>query len=286
MRFWLLVLLLISSWANAHVEVHGHRGARGSRPENTLPAFQFALENGVDALELDIAVSADGVLVISHEPALTPDRCLDPDGKKLKDAIPIHSLKYAEIKKYDCGSLPNERFPQQVQVPHTPPPRLLDLFEMVKKSDLPVAHTVRFNIETKIYPGKPELTPAPHEFAEKIIKLARDEGFLSKIILQSFDDRTLLAAREIEPKIVTSMLTSDNHIDYVAVAVAAKANIVSPDHDWILVGDVRRLHKLGIKVLPWTVNTPDDWKKMLALGVDGIISDYPKELIAYLQSRE
>lgn len=282
---WIVIFMSGIASANPHIEVQGHRGARGSRPENTLPAFEFAIENGVDTLELDIAVSKDGQLVISHDPELTPERCLDPSGNKLKEPIYIHTLDYDEIKKYDCGTLGNERFPKQVAVPHTPKPRLVDLFEMVEKSDLPGAKTVHFNIETKIYPSKPDITPAPYEFSKMIIDLARKHHMISRMILQSFDDRTLMAAKKIEPKVVTSMLTSDNHIDYVAVAKKAHADIISCDHEWILADDVKNLHKAGIKVLPWTVNDPKDWDYLISIGVDGIISDYPKELSDYLKGK-
>ena len=286
MKKIIFMILSVSSFATAaKIEVQGHRGARGSRPENTLPAFSFAIDNEVDTLELDIAVSSDDQLVISHEPALTPERCLDPNGQKLTAPIFIRSLKYDEIKKYDCGTLGNEKFPGQVSVVKTPMPRLEDLFIMVEKSKAPAASKVHFNIETKIYPSKPELTPEPKEFARKIIELAKKHHMLDRMILQSFDDRTLLAAKILEPKLVTSMLTSDNHIDYVKVAQSAKVDIISPDYEWILADDVKRMHSAGIKVLPWTVNSISGWDHMIKLGVDGIISDQPKELIAYLKAK-
>lgn len=280
---WLILFLASSLAFAAKTEVHGHRGARGSRPENTLPAFTFALEKGVDILELDLAVSADDVLVVSHEPHITPEHCLDSEGKKLSAPLVIRTLKYDEIKKYDCGSLANDRFPKQVAAPKTSMPRLEDVFELVKNSKAPTAKTVRFNIETKIYPYHPEYTPTPQEFAAKIIASARKAGILDRMILQSFDDRTLLAAKKIEPKLVTSLLMSDNHVDYVAAARAARANILSPDHTWLLAEDVQKLHKAGIKVHPWTANETKDWDRLIAFGVDGIITDYPKELIEHLR---
>src|SRR6185437_12001974 len=107
------------------------------------------------------------------EPAITPERCLDPRGEHLKEAIFIHTLPYDKIKMYDCGSLPNPKFPNQVPVPHTPMPRLQDLFTWIEKSTVPATKRVHFNIETKIYPSKPELTPPPDEFARMILHLAR-----------------------------------------------------------------------------------------------------------------
>ena len=282
----LLFISSLPSFAATRIEVQGHRGARGARPENTLPAFEYALQNGIDTLELDIAVSQDSELVISHDPALTPDRCLGPSGQALSKDIEIHSLSYIEIAKYDCGSVKNPRFPQQVLVPHTPKPRLEDLFIMIENSKLAGAKNIQFNIETKSYPSHPELTPEPKKFAQMIINLGMKHHMISRMILQSFDDRTLLAAKKIEPKLRTSLLTSDNHIDYVAVMLAAHADILSPNHEWILAGDVEALHKIHVKVLPWTVNEAKDWDRMISFGVDGIISDYPKELSDHLKSKK
>ncbi len=276
----------IASIGYAKIEIHGHRGARGSRPENTLPAFSFALESGVDTLELDLGVSSDGELVISHEPAITPERCLDPARKKMSSAILIKNLKYEEIKKYDCGTLGNEKFPKQVAVPHTPMPRLEDLFIMIEKSNLPGAKDIRFNVETKIFPARPDLTPDPLSFAKKVIELSRKHNMIGRVILQSFDDRTLLAAKRIEPKLMTALLTSENHLDFVAAAKSAKADILSPNLAWILPEDVEKLHKVGVKVIPWTANQPGEWDLLIAAQVDGIITDYPKELVEYMKVKK
>ncbi len=201
------------------------------------------------------------------------------------EPIYIHNLNYSEIKKYDCGSIRHEKFPDQVVVSHAPKPRLEDLFIMIQKSDLPAAKKIRFNIETKIYPSKPDITPTPSVFAKKIIDLVRKYQMIDRIILQSFDDRTLLAAKKIEPKVLTSMLISDNHIDYVAVAKSSHADIISPDLEWILSEDVKLLHAAGVKVIPWTVNKTEDWDRLIAMNVDGIISDDPKKLIEYLKAK-
>ena len=147
------------------------------------------------------------------------------------------------------------------------------------------ARRVQFNIETKIYPSKPEITPPPKQFAEMIINLIKEYHLVDRAMLQSFDDRTLLASKAIEPKLRTVLLTSDNHFDYVKAVKAAQADILSPDFEWLLPEDVTALHESGIKVIPWTVEDAEHWKKLIVMKVDGIITDYPDSLIDYLKKQ-
>src|SRR5579872_6270983 len=135
--------------------VHGHRGARARRPENTLPAFQYAIEQGVDVLELDVAVTKDGVPVVSHDPLINADICSGP-----KTGIPIHTLSLAELRQYDCGAKQNPNFATQVPQPGTRIPTLSEVF------DLSAGTRVWFNVETKIFADKPELTPGPEPFTQ------------------------------------------------------------------------------------------------------------------------
>lgn len=268
------------------IEVQGHRGARGLRPENTLPAFRFALEKGVDVLELDVAVTKDDVAVISHDPHLSPEICVGADGKKPdRDRLAIRDLTWKDLQGFDCGRLKHPRFPDQITVPGAAIPRLKDLFAFVKASKLPAAAKVEFNIETKIFPAHPELTPPPDTFVRLIVDAAREAGMLDRVRLQSFDDRTLLAAYKIAPQLRTVLLLSDNHVDMVAVARAAFATTVSPNEDWVLPEDVKSLHAAKIKVIPWTANSAASWERLVAMGVDGIITDYPDRLIEWLKQR-
>ena len=150
--------------APTRIEVQGHRGSRARRPENSLPAFQYALETGVDVIELDTGVTRDNVLVLNHEADIEPSRCTHDDGAPVTKVIPIHSLTLKEVKSFKCGGLPHPRFPNQVQVPGTRIPTLDEVFEFVKKSKLPAARKVGFNIETKSFPLRPDTQPAPDEF--------------------------------------------------------------------------------------------------------------------------
>ncbi len=279
----ILLLLLLAAPAGA-VSVHGHRGTRGTRPENTLAAFREALSVGVNVLELDMNVTKDDVVVVSHEQHVTPELCLGPDGKRLSAPVAIRSLTLKRLKTYDCGSLPNPRFPRQVLSPGERMPTLDEVFELVARSTEPAAARVEFNIETKLAPGRPELSPEPRRFAELVAAVVKKRGLGSRVILQSFDHRTLRAMRAIAPEIRLSALTSDNTLDYVKLAHDLGATFVSPDREWITGTDVAALHAAGVQVAPWTANDEAEWSRLIAMGADAIITDYPADLMAYLKS--
>lgn len=264
--------------------VHGHRGSRGTVPENTLPAFEAALLGGADVLEMDLGVTKDGVVVVSHEPDVTPERCLDAEGKKLDKPVPLRDLTLAQLKKYDCGTLLNPRFPQQIEVPGTPMPTLGEVFDMVKKSGYPAAARAEFNIETKIYPSEPELTPSPEEFARLVTEVVRKHGMEARVIVQSFDVRTLRAVKKLAPAIRTSQLTYESLVDIVPALKNSRVDIWSPNYRWITVEAVREAQAAGIKVAPWTINTRKDWDTAIAAGVDAIITDYPAALVEHLEA--
>jgi glycerophosphoryl diester phosphodiesterase len=272
-------VLLLMSWnlmAADRVLVHGHRGARGVMPENTLPAFEYAIHEGVDVLELDLAVTRDNVLVVSHDSLLNPVICKDaPKG------TPIRTLTLAELKQYDCGALKNPQFPRQTPVPGTKIPTLDEVFDLAKRGKF------EFNIETKSNPRRPELTPSPEEFARLVLAKVREHGLTDRVIVQSFDFRTLHAMKGLDPSIRLSALYSGKPKSFVEIAREAGAGIVSPETKLVTNEQVQKAHQAGLQVIPWTANTPEDWSRLIEAGVDAIISDYPADLISYLKkSRE
>ncbi|MCX5785006.1 MAG: glycerophosphodiester phosphodiesterase [Elusimicrobia bacterium] len=277
---------ILASQGTKLIEVHGHRGTRGTRPENTLSAFREALRLGVDVLEMDMNVTKDGVIVISHEKSIIPDICLGPDGKKLASPAPIISLTLEEVKKYDCGTLQNPRFPAQAPSPGERIPTLEEVFQMVLASTEPAAARVRFNIETKLVPGEPELSPPPAVFAKLFVDMVKKYGLTDRVILQSFDWRTLVEAKKLEPKIKIAQLIEATLVDLVAVAKSSQADIISPEFKWINKDVVEYLHKNGIQVVPWTLNDKKDIENAISWGVDGIITDYPGDLIDYLKAKK
>ncbi len=306
-----LAALLLPLGAAA-LELQGHRGARGLAPENTLPAFAVALSIGVTTLELDVGVTRDGVLVISHDPMLNPDIVRGPDGNWLEKRGPaIHALTYAELQRYDVGRLKSgtkyaARYPQQQSVDGARIPRLADLFALVRRAG---NETVRFNIETKLDPEKPGETPPPEAFARALIAAVRDAGVAARTTIQSFDWRTLQVVQRDAPEIATVYLSAqqswlDNiaaesllgsgwtagfryreHGSVAKMVKAAGGAIWSPYFGDLDVAKLKEARALGLKVVVWTVNDPAAIDSMLALGVDGIISDYPDRVREIMAKR-
>jgi glycerophosphoryl diester phosphodiesterase len=283
-------------------DLQGHRGARGLRPENTLAAFSFALATGVTTLETDLAVTKDGVLVISHDPFLNPDLVRTPDGRWLAAKGPaIHSLTLSELKRYDIGRLDPgsayaRQFPEQRAEDGERFPALAELFALVKARSRPA----RLNIETKITPDNAGETVDAETFAELTVDAIRGAGFASEATIQSFDWRTLVAAKKLAPDIETVCLTietegndtlrraADKPSPWLAgldlraydgslprAAKAAGCGTWSPFWRNVTPASVAESHALGIKVLPWTVNDPRDMLRLIEMNVDGLITDYP-----------
>jgi glycerophosphoryl diester phosphodiesterase len=273
----LLAAILMSSTAFSapRIEVHGHRGARAVRPENTLPAFEYAIAAGVDVLELDMAVTRDDVVVVSHDPVLNPAICQGPG-----PARPIRTLTLAELRKWDCGVLRNPKYPRQTPVPNTPMPTLDEVLALAPRGSF------HFNIETKIFKDHPEYTPSPEKFAELVLAAVRKHNLVSRVILQSFDFRTLHAMKKLEPAIRLSALYEKGNRSFVNVAREAGASIVSPEHILVTPEKVKAAHDAGLTVVAWTANTPEEWASLIRAGVDAIISDDPAALIAYLKERK
>jgi len=212
MRRAVLTILLAGLFiGRAHAfDLQGHRGARGLAPENTLEAFALALSIGVTTLELDLAMTKDDVLVVSHDRRLNPDHTRGPDGQFLdREGPPIRALTLAEVQRHDVGrlkpgtpyaaSLPEQRAADGARIP-----ALTELFDLVKRSG--AAH-VRLNIETKITPASGAETPDPETFAAALARAAREAGLAARVSIQSFDWRTLSAMKRIAPEIERVCLT-------------------------------------------------------------------------------
>lgn len=265
--------------AQPRILVHGHRGARAMRPENTLPAFEYAIAQGVDVLELDMAVTLDGVVVISHDPHLNRAICQGPEGGETA----IHKLTFAQVRQWDCGALQNPLFPTQTPVPGTKMPTLEEVF------DLAAASSVQFNIETKIDPKTPDLAPDPSTFARLVVGLVRKHGMEKRVMVQSFDFRTLKEVRKLAPELRLSALYEGTPRSFVEIAKEAGSDgkcveIVSPRSGLVTSEEVQAAHRAGVQIVPWTANTPTLWRKLADAQVDGIISDDPAGLISWLKA--
>ena len=306
--------LLAAGCATPGFDLQGHRGARGLAPENTLPAFATALTLGVTTLELDTAITRDGVIVVSHDPFMNPDITRGADGVFLKERGPaIHALDFVEVQRYDVGRInPQSRYaqlqPAQRPVDGTRVPRLAEVFALTRRAG---NHQVRFNVETKVSPLLPDETLPPEAFTDRLLAMIYANGMSAQVTIQSFDWRTLLRSQQIAPEMPTVYLSAQQPwFDNIGAAKpegsawtagfqardyggsvprmvkAAGGRVWSP-----FFGDVDRpkldeAHALGLSVVVWTVNRPEDIERMLDLGVEGIISDRPDIVRAALAARQ
>jgi len=260
----------------APIQVHGHRGARAMRPENTIPAFEYAIDAGVDALEMDVAVTKDDVLVVSHDPTFNAEICRGSSASKV-----IRELTFAELRAWDCGSLANPNFPKQTPEPGTRIPALEEVLALAGRGKF------LFNIETKIFKEHPQYTPPPQRFAELLLQVIDRHSLRDRVIVQSFDFRTLAAMKKLAPDIRLAALDEDEKLgDFVTVARSAGARIIAPEKGMVTPQRVAAAHQAGLEVIPWTANTPQEWDSLIAAGVDAIISDDPAALIAYLKQKK
>jgi glycerophosphoryl diester phosphodiesterase len=308
----LLALLLLSGCA-ARIEIHGHRGARGLLPENTLPAFAKALEIGVDALEMDALITRDGVVVVGHDPCLNADiarrngEWLAPAAKRGPCVV---NLTAEELQKFDVGRIRPDsdyakRYPDQQRLDGTIMPSLAAVAEMVKRSNKP---RVRWNIETKLSPFARDETPPPDVIVDTLMAEVERLGLTDRVTIQSFDWRTLKRVQQRYPRVPTVYLSAQQpFLDNINAAnregsawtaglnarefdgsvprmvKAAGGAIWSPYFGDLDAAKLKEAKSLGLRVIVWTVNTEKDIARMLELGVDGIISDYPDRVRNALQ---
>ncbi len=304
-------------------DLQGHRGARGIKPENTLPSFEAAFDAGVTTVETDLHLTADGVPVIYHDAVLSERLCRqlpgntgpDPAGRPL-----LATLTLAQLRGYAADRNPDpQRFPAQ-QAGVTPlakifaehhgfppftPPTLAELFafaadyagepgRLAGKSPEQRDRTrqVRFDLELKRVPYRPEWMgdsfdgSAPGLLERRTVEAVRAAGRVERTRVRSFDHRSVRAVRSLEPALTTAVLIADTApVNPVALVQEAGASIYCPGLEFLDELQVRQCHATGIKVIPWTVNEPAEWRRLLAWGVDGITTDYPDRLAAFLRQR-
>jgi glycerophosphoryl diester phosphodiesterase len=269
------------------LDIQGHRGARALFPENTLEGFLAASALGVEAFELDVGMTADGVVVVSHDPALNPDITRDAAGVWLAERGPlIRSLTRAEVCAFDVGRIrPGSRmaslFPGQTPNDGARIPTLAAVL-----AALPEA---RFTIEVKTDPTHPDWTASPRTLADATLSVIDAAGAAVRVIIESFDWRVQRHVRATRPEIRLAWLTRAETVrdaalwwdgvaarESIPASVAAEGGPVwAPDHTGLTDAQIQEAHALGLLVLPWTVNQPADMRRLIALGVDGLISDRP-----------
>ena len=308
----LLMALSLPGAAQKIIDLQGHRGARGLLAENTLPSFALALQMGVTTLELDVVVTHDDVLVISHDPALNPDITRDAPGRFLSSKGPdIRRLTFEQLQSYDVGRInPTSRYSQtfslQKDLNGVRIPRLKDLFDLIKTQG---NTQVKLAIETKITPQRPDQTPDPERFVQLLLKEIKEHSMSERVQILSFDWRSLQAVQKTAPGMPTVYITAqlaalDNlgikagqpsawtagfqHTQHGSVPKMIKA---AGGTHWssfwreLDAQKVREAQSLGLQVLAWTVNDRQSMGQMLDLGVDGLVTDRPDIAIELLKER-
>jgi glycerophosphoryl diester phosphodiesterase len=307
----------------ATFELQGHRGARGLKPENTLPSFEVALDLGVSSIETDVHLTREGLPILIHDAAINPQLCRrlpgagvpDPAGQPL-----VSSLTLVQLRSYRADVNPDpKRFSHQnstvtplaklyAERVHMDPyavPLLSDLFAFAEayagelgaragKTEVQRqrARHVRFDLELKRVPFYPHLIgdvfdgAAPGRFEEQLVQQIREANMVDRTIVRSFDHRCVRAARQLEPRLTTAIVIAETApVEPVLLTRQAGAQIYCPDYRFLDQRQTRQLHAEGIRVLPWTANKPSHWQPLLDWGVDGMTTDYPDQLGAFLRER-
>lgn len=284
MKFKILVIISFLSSATAFAQkfdLQGNRGARGIMPENTIPGMLRALDLGVTTLTMNAVISKDKKVVLSQEPYFNHEFSSKPDGKpitlKEQKNYNIYKMDYDDVKKFDVGKRIHNRFPYQEKFAVYKPllSETIDAVEdYVKLKKLPKPE---YSIETKTIPkGDNEFQPEPTEFVELIMEVVNSKKIAKRVTIQSLDIRTLQYLHEHYPKIKTTLMV-DEKVDFeVNIAdLGFKPTVYSPPLSLTGKGLVDRCHEAGVKIIPWTINTIKDMRALIALGVDGFVTDYP-----------
>ena len=263
------------------IDLQGHRGCRGLMPENTIAGFVKALEIGVTTLEMDVVISKDKQVLLSHEPFLSPEICYDSLGQEIgenmEDSFNIYKMNYEDVAKCDCGSKVHERFPDQLKM-KTFKPLLSDVIIAVEKyrkeNSLP---TVYYNIETKsMFGWDRNFHPNPKEFVDLLVSVIKNGNIENVATIQSFDPRTLMVAHKYYPDISLAFLIAESpEFEENLEVLGFVPDIYSPNFFLVNAELMEYATQNNMKVIPWTVNDKGSMIDLLDAGVDGLITDYP-----------
>ncbi|MBK9146445.1 MAG: glycerophosphodiester phosphodiesterase [Flavobacteriales bacterium] len=270
-------------------EVHGHRGCRGLLPENTVPGFLRAAELGVDWLELDVVISADGQVIVSHEPWMSHVICTDASGDHIppegERSFNLYGMTAAEIRAFDCGGLEHPRFPEQEQR-RAHKPTLREVVEAIEETAIMGGGQPGFNIEIKSdHALYGTFQPRPDDFARIVLKEIDELGITDRCIIQSFDPAALMAAHAEQPDLAYALLVENDEGPEVNLSRLMFTPAIYSPHFSLADEALRtKLQEQGIELVVWTVNERADILRMIALGVDGIISDYPDRVIGLIDA--
>ncbi len=281
----------MKEWDKRTIEVHGHRGERGHLPENSIPAFLSALEKGVDVLELDVVISKDHKVVVSHEPFMSALYVQTPAGdsinKENEKSFNLYEMDYDSIRRFDIGSKGNKNFPEQMQM-KTYKPLLSEMIDRVETEIAEKGLTpVKYNIEIKSVPEEYGIyQPQPAKLVDLVMQVVKDKKIENKINIQSFDPVPLNILRTKYPEIEIAYLVGEGEFEENLKALDFIPEIYSPYFGMVRdSSDVAAVHAKNMKIIPWTVNNEEDIKKMIKLKVDGIITDYPERVLEQVKPK-
>lgn len=278
-----IFLIMVMPQPENGFDKQGHRGCRGLMPENTIVSMLKAIDLGVTTLEMDLVVTGDKQVILSHEPWFSHETTTKPDGSfidpKEERNYNLFKMNYDEIRTFDVGMKSHPRFPKQQRMSAIKP-RLADLIDSVEhylsSKKLP---EVWYNLETKGLPAGDNLYNAvPSEFIELIMAVVKEKKMENRVIIQSFDIRTLQYLHKTYPGIKTALLIEDSEVrDFEGQLnnLGFIPTIYSPNHTMVDEELVKQAHEKGMRIIPWTVNDKKRIKKLKKMGVDGIITDYP-----------
>ena len=286
LNLYLLFFVMLGCDTYNGLDIQGHRGFRGLWPENSLIGFEKAIEIGVHTLELDVVISKDNVVVVSHEPNMNPEICLMPNGNVMTQtegkSINLYRLNYNEISQYDCGSKGHPYFKAQEKIKAIKP-----TLEAVFKYTQALNPDIKYNIELKsTVEGYGVNTPYPERFTELVLKVIKDYKLELQTCLQSFDINILEAIKKQAPTMDVALLVDENEsINHKIATLSFAPEVISPYYKLLNNDVTKKLQSQGFKVIPWTVNDKTTMQTLISYGVDGIITDYPDILINLLKSK-
>lgn len=265
------------------IDYQAHRGGRGLMPENTIPAMLWAMDNkNVQTLEMDLAITKDKQVVVSHDPILNPIITTKQDGTFIKanevnDFI-IYQMNYEQLQKFDVGLKTHPRFLQQKKLAANIP-TLSTLIDSVEIKGKQIGRPLNYNIEIKSVDGKDGIEhPAPAEFVDLVVNLITQKNIVNRTTIQSFDIRPLQVLHQKYPSIQIAYLVEGKETSRVSdniTMLGFTPAIYSPEYTYVTKDVVDYCHTHRMKIIPWTVNTKTEIDHLIALGVDGIITDYP-----------
>lgn len=271
----------MSCTSKKQMDIQGHRGCRGLLPENSLPAFEKAIDIGVHTLELDIAITINNEVIVSHEPFMSRTICFNPQGNEIPEIMDmehnLYKMTHDEIKLFDCGSKFHPSYPNQKKI-KTYKPLLSEVFELAKTKN----SDVKFNIEIK---SKPKYygvyTPHPKEYVKIVLDEIIENGMFNRVNLQSFDLKILEEIKKYSPNMKVALLVDeDEDVASKLNKLSYKPEIISPYFKLLISHElIYDYQNKGYQIIPWTVNEEQDMFKMLRWSVDGIITDYPNRLM-------